>query len=153
MTANISISFAFMRKLDTLDSARHVKFSLSQPSSRAKLLQIVPKQSAILTAYPNNGIHATHTGMTRFKSSKDAGYVRVHDQLWLWYNIVEKSQDAWKEKKDVARRQQQRLLQPATESDRGGVSYGGVVFNGPVSADRMMTGTQVTGGTANFDFR
>jgi hypothetical protein len=93
--------------------------------------------------------------MTRFRSSKDAGYVRVHDQLWLWYNMVEENQDAWKEKKDTARKQQQRLLQPASvnESDREENSYGSAVFNGPISAQKMMAGTQVNGGTANFDFR
>lgn len=80
--------------------------------------------------------------------------MRVHDQLWLWYNMVEESQNAWKEKMDAARRQQQqRLLQPAgDESDRGGGSYGGVVFNGPISARKMMAGTQING-TANIDFR
>ncbi|RAO73451.1 uncharacterized protein BHQ10_009463 [Talaromyces amestolkiae] len=115
--------------------------------------EIVPKQSAILTAYPNNGIHATHTGMTKFKTAMDAGYVRVHDQLWLWYNAVEESQDAWKEKKDVAKRQQ-RLLQPVSvaESDRGGTPYRGPVFNGPIYGRNVTSGTQVTGGTANFNF-
>jgi protein SERAC1 len=92
--------------------------------------------------------------MTRFKTSKDAGYVRVHDQLWLWYNMVEESQDAWKEKKVAAKRQQQRLLQPASvaESDLGGTSYSGPVFNGPISGRNVMPGMQVTGGTANFNF-
>jgi protein SERAC1 len=120
----------------------------------AKLLQIVPKQSAILAAYPNNGIHATHTGMTKFKTAKDAGYARVHDQLWLWCNMVEESQDAWGKEKDAAKRQQQRLLQPAsaTESDQGGTSYSGPVFNGPISGRNVIPGTQVTGGTANFHF-
>ncbi|KAF1811247.1 hypothetical protein P152DRAFT_474853 [Eremomyces bilateralis CBS 781.70] len=117
--------------------------------------EIVPKQSAILTAYPNNGIHATHTGMTKFKTSMDAGYVRVHDRLWLWYNTVEESQDSWKEKKDAAKRQHQQLLQPASvnESGRGEAANIGSVFNGPVSAHTMISGTQVTGGTANFDLR
>lgn len=131
-----------------------LKYPLSQSKPSAKLLQIVPKQSAILTAYPNNGIHATHTGMTKFKTAKDAGYVRVHDQLWLWYNAVEESQDTWKEKKDVEKEQQQSLLQPASvaESDRGGTPYRGPVFNGPIYGRNVTAGTQVTGGTANFNF-
>jgi len=92
--------------------------------------------------------------MTRFKTSKDPGYVRVRDQLWLWYNMVEENEDAWKEKKDATRRQQQRLLQPASvnENDRGGGSYGGIVFNGPITGHNVVPGTHVTGGTANFNF-
>lgn len=143
-----------MRKLDTLGLARYIKYPLSQSKSSATLSQIVPKQSAILTAYPNNGIHATHTGMTKFKTTRYAGYVRVHDQLWFWYDIVEESQDAWKEKKDAAKRQQKHLLQPAsaTESNRGVTSYGGPVFNGPISGRNVIPGTQATGGTTNISF-
>ncbi|KAH8683389.1 Alpha/Beta hydrolase protein [Tricladium varicosporioides] len=113
--------------------------------------EIVPKQSAILTAYPNTSIHATHTGMTRFKTAKDAGYVRVRDQLWLW---VEDSQDAWKEKKDAAKRQEQRPLLPTsvTESDRERTSYIAPVFNGPISGRNVISGAQITGGTVNFNF-
>lgn len=133
---------------------RSLEYPLSQSKSSAELSQIVPKQSAILTGYPNNGIHATHIEMTKFKTSKDAGYVRVHDQLWLWYNMVEESQDVWKEQKVAAKRQQQRLLQPAnvTERELGGTSYSGPVFNGPISGRNVIPGTQVTGGTANFNF-
>ncbi|KAH8731953.1 Alpha/Beta hydrolase protein [Phaeosphaeriaceae sp. PMI808] len=115
--------------------------------------EIVPKQSAILAAYPNNGIHATHTGMTRFETAKDAGYVRVQDRLWLWYNTVEENQDAWKEKKEAAKRQQQRLLQPTspTENDHRGTLYSGFTFNAPISGRNVISGTQVTGGTTNFN--
>ena len=155
--AYISTSSAFMKKLDTLGSERYAitqKFSYIMESS-AKLLQIVPKQSAILTAYPNNGIHATHTGMTRFKTAKDTGYVRVHDQLWLWYNMAEESQDNWKEKKEAVKRQQQRLIQPTSvmESDYGESLYSGPVFNAPISGHNVISGTRVTGaGTTNFNF-
>lgn len=31
------------------------------------------------------------------------------------------------------------------------VSYGGAVFNGPISARKMIGGTHVSGGTASFD--
>jgi len=67
--------------------------------------------------------------------------------------MVEESQDAWKEKKDAAKRQQQRFIQPASvnRSGRGGVSYGSPVFNGPISGHNVIPGTQVTGGTANFN--
>ena len=126
-----------------------------QTKSGVKLLQIVPKQSAILTAYPNNGIHATHTGMTRFNTAGDTGYVRVRDQLWLWYNKVEENQDAWNEKKAAGKRQQQRLLQPVSvpERDNGGMGSSRFVFNGPITGDKVISGTYVTGSgtTANFN--
>lgn len=92
--------------------------------------------------------------MTRFKTAKDTGYVRVHDQLWLWYNMVEESQDARKEKKDAAKGQQQRFLQSAsvTKSHGEGTSYSGPVFNGPISGRNVIPGTHVAGGTVNFNF-
>ena len=92
--------------------------------------------------------------MTRFETATDTGYLRVHDQLWLWYNTVEESQDAWKGKKDAAKIQHQCLLQSAgvTESDLGGASYSGPVFNGPISGRNVIPGTHVTGGTANLNF-
>jgi hypothetical protein len=114
----------------------------------------VPKQSAILAAYPNKGICATHTGIARFKTAKDAGYIRVHDQIWLWYNTIEEGQDANKETNFDPKRQQQRPLRPTSvaEGELGGTSYSGLVFNGPISGRNVIPGTQVTGGTANFNF-
>jgi protein SERAC1 len=91
--------------------------------------------------------------MTKFKSLKDAGYVRVHDRLWLWYNMVEESQDEWKEKKYTVKRQQQRLLQHSSNSSHGETSYHGPVFNGSISGHNLIAGPHVTGGsTANFNF-
>jgi hypothetical protein len=55
-------------------------------------LQIVPKHSAILSAYPNKSIHANHMQMTKFGSSQDPGYVSVSSQLWLWVDAIEKVQ-------------------------------------------------------------
>ena len=116
-------------------------------------MQIVPKQSAILTAYPNNGIHATHTGMTKFKTAKDTGYVRVQNQLWHWYNTVEENQEAWK-KKQVSGGKQQQQLQPvnATESNNGENLYGGSVFNGTITGHNVIAGTRVDRSTATFNF-
>lgn len=70
--------------------------------------------------------------MTKFKTANDTGYIRVRGQLWLWYNNVEESQDAWKEKKAAAKKQQQRHLQSAsvTESNRGETSHSGPVHHG-----------------------
>ena len=119
--------------------ARYViRMPFLQAKPIIKRLQIVPKQSAILTAYPNNGIHATHKGMTRFKTAEDTGYVRVHNQLWLWYNTIEENQETWKEKQGAVNRQQQHL-QPAnvTESDNGGILYSGSVFIGPITGHQI----------------
>jgi protein SERAC1 len=59
-----------------------------------KCIQIVPKHSAILSAYPNRSIHANHMQMARFSGTKDAGYVSVSDQLWLWVDTLQKEADA-----------------------------------------------------------
>jgi protein SERAC1 len=53
-----------------------------------KCIQIVPKHSVILSAHPNRSIHANHMQMTKFSSNKDAGYVSVSDQLWLWVDTL-----------------------------------------------------------------
>lgn len=45
---------------------------------------VVPRHSAILTRYNNQGIHADHVGMTRFASSEDQGYRNIRDQLCIW---------------------------------------------------------------------
>ncbi|KAJ9656083.1 hypothetical protein H2201_008655 [Coniosporium apollinis] len=56
--------------------------------------KIVPDHSAILSAYPNRSIHANHMQMTKFSSAKDAGYVAVSDQLWLWVDALQKEAEA-----------------------------------------------------------
>lgn len=53
--------------------------------------QIVPSHSAILSAYPNSGIHGNHMDMTRFSGPTDNGYVRVSEQLWLWVDTIERT--------------------------------------------------------------
>ena len=45
---------------------------------------IVPKYSAILTRYGNQGIHANHVGMTKFKDRSDQGYQAIAGQLMIW---------------------------------------------------------------------
>ncbi|KAI9736938.1 MAG: hypothetical protein M1835_003291 [Candelina submexicana] len=60
--------------------------------------EIVPKHSAILSAYGNCGIHANHMDMTKFSSANDAGYRAVSGQLWLWVNEIEEELQQNKEK-------------------------------------------------------
>ena len=46
--------------------------------------QIVPRHSAILPRYRYQGIHATHTDMTKFSSRSDPDYDRVSGELYMW---------------------------------------------------------------------
>ncbi|KAF2745974.1 hypothetical protein M011DRAFT_405378, partial [Sporormia fimetaria CBS 119925] len=62
-------------------------FYESCPTSGLEWL-IVPRQSAILTGYPNASIHQNHSNMTKFSGDRDAGYVRVRDQLWIWVDAA-----------------------------------------------------------------
>ena len=50
---------------------------------------VVPSHSAILTSYGNQGIHANHVQMTRFKGKTDKGYLDVSGQLRIWAREVE----------------------------------------------------------------
>lgn len=55
---------------------------------------VVPEHwMAKLPAYPINNIHANQVDMTKFINDRDAGYVRVKDQLWLWYDGHRKDQN------------------------------------------------------------
>ena len=50
---------------------------------------IVPRHSAILTRYGNEGIHANHVSMTKFKHKNDQGYQAVAGQLRIWAREIE----------------------------------------------------------------
>jgi hypothetical protein len=52
--------------------------------------EVVPRQSAILPEYPNSGIYANHSDMTKFRCATDPGYDRVRGQLWLWVYAINK---------------------------------------------------------------
>lgn len=52
---------------------------------------IVPRHSAILSRYSNQGIHANHVDMTRFASPMDQGYQSVCSQLKIWILEVEEA--------------------------------------------------------------
>lgn len=45
---------------------------VSSSNARVKLLQLILKQSVKLTAYLNNSIYATHTGINKFKTLADS---------------------------------------------------------------------------------
>ncbi|KAI9697680.1 MAG: hypothetical protein M1836_004630 [Candelina mexicana] len=108
--------------------------------------EIVPKHSAILSAYDNRGIHANHMDMTKFSSADDAGYRAVSDQLWLWVNEIEDEFRQNKEKlskdrkpipEDI-RQGRERMMQEA--SSAGIISTGsGATFSGNQVAGRDLS--------------
>lgn len=50
---------------------------------------IVPRHSAILSRYNNQGIYANHVDMTRFASRMDQGYRNICGQLRIWALEIE----------------------------------------------------------------
>ena len=105
--------------------------------------KIVERESAILPAYDNCSINADHRNMTKFTGRADAGYCQVRGVLERWIQEYESHRlDA---------------SEPAKASMDGGsvrkgASYNGPVFNGSISGRYVISGTQITGGTANFNF-
>lgn len=110
---------------------------------------IVPKQSAILPAYPNNNIHANHVEMTKFVSDRDAGYVRVRDQLWLWYDGVRKNQDEWRARQTEGSSRGGGGSRPAQGSLPSLNSGGGPIFFGNQTAGRDVYNVQYHQGAVN----
>ena len=52
---------------------------------------IVPRYSAILTRYGNQGIHANHVGMIKFENRNDQGYQAVAGQLKIWVKEIKRA--------------------------------------------------------------
>jgi protein SERAC1 len=123
-------------------------------------LQIVPRQSAILPDYPNASIHQNHSEMTKFTSEKDAGYVRVRDQLWLWVeeakkarvsNVISESSQMHAVDESASQSIPKQITEfdgpgsqsktTITQPDRGNAisSSGGPIFMGNISAGRDFT--------------
>ena len=101
-----------------------------------KAAKIVPKHSAILTAYENASIHATHTDMTKFATKNDTGYVRVSDQLFFWcQELTAPSQD------DVRNRRLERFAESSTQNWSGTVNSG---------SGSWVQGNVQAGGNINF---
>jgi len=53
--------------------------------------EIVPKHSAILSAYNSIGIHANHMDMARFTDEEDQGYLSVSTELLRWVRAIQKA--------------------------------------------------------------
>ena len=62
----------------------------TQSSDPNVLVQVVPKDSAILPGYILIGIHAHHMDMTKFATVDDAGFVAVCGELRRWVREITK---------------------------------------------------------------
>jgi hypothetical protein len=103
--------------------------------------KIVESESAILAGYDNCSINADHRNMTKFTGRADEGYGQVRALLKRW--IDEHASGGLNSDESV---------EASTTNGSRGVLYNGPVFNGPISGHNVIPGTQVTGGTANFNF-
>lgn len=84
--------------------------------------------------------------MTKFSGAKDAGYVSISDQLWLWVNTVQNAADAQANAasalevsaEEVRGVRNRRFQDISNESHYSGSVYsgGGPVFQGNQSAGR-----------------
>ena len=101
--------------------------------------KVVEDGSAILRGYGSCSIHANHRDMTKFSGRSDAGYGQLLGVLRRWIQDYE------------SRPHTAGTVQPAPNSDRA-VPSGGIVFNGQISGRNVVSGTQTTGGTTNFNF-
>ncbi|KAL8957184.1 MAG: hypothetical protein Q9193_005479 [Seirophora villosa] len=113
---------------------------------------IVPKHSAILSRYGNQGVHANHVGMTRFADRMDQGYQNVCDQLRTWALEIESDarpghvQQSGSEELDFRR----------------GIKFGDVrriegpshVYSGPVSSNggQVIQGNLTSSGNINLSY-
>ena len=108
--------------------------------------KIVESESAKLAAYDNCSVNADHRNMTKFTGRTDAGYGQVRGVLNRWIN-------------DYECRPPSNITNTTPKSDEtkddsqgGATSYGGPVFNAPISGRFVIPGTYTTGGTVNFNF-
>jgi len=76
--------------------------------------------------------------MTKFSSAKDAGYVAVSDQLWLWADTLKKTETQFMEEIREGRNKKFGTMQDVGSSVYSGSvnSGGGLVFQGNQSAGR-----------------
>ncbi|KAI9715747.1 MAG: hypothetical protein M1812_005745 [Candelaria pacifica] len=108
--------------------------------------EIVPKHSAILSAYGNRGIHADHMEMTKFSNAKDAGYQAVSDQLWLWVNDIESELEQSKAKAAEDRKISPENVRQGREKMMQEASSAGIVSSG---SGASFSGNQVAGRDLN----
>ena len=108
--------------------------------------KIVESECAKLAAYDNCSANADHRNMTKFNGSTDAGYGQVRGVLNRWIHDYESrspssTTDASPKSDGIK-----------DNSQGGATSYGGPVFNAPISGRYVIPATHITGGTVNFNF-
>ncbi|KLJ05394.1 hypothetical protein EMPG_11111 [Blastomyces silverae] len=94
---------------------------------------VVERFSAVLSAYDNLPLDADHRNMTKFDSTANPGYRKVHGLLTRWLADCEPGSNAAlnnpespdRSKKDTCRAQEPR---------------GGIVFNGNITGHNVVTG-------------
>lgn len=102
---------------------------------------IVPRHSAILPRYNNQGIHANHVNMTKFSSPEDQGYRSIRDQLLIWAMEIKSGGEAGGVT-DV---------DGAKQADRGSSH----VYSGSVDArgGQVIQGSLTSSGDLNLNYR
>ena len=103
---------------------------------------VVPRHSAILTRYNNQGIHANHVSMTKFGSAKDQGYRNIRDQLCIWVMEIESgSYDDHAQQPSSSAEQRLGQLGGSSHVYSGSViSNGGQVIQGNVTSGDLYIG-------------
>jgi hypothetical protein len=90
--------------------------------------------------YPAMSIHANHMDMTKFGGDDSAGYIKVLSEL---RRFVESANNMQQTNQSSGSAEKQAVSTP------GG---GGINFYGAITGDKIIAGTQTTGGTTNFTF-
>jgi len=111
---------------------------------KGSLMQVVPKQSAMLPGYTAIGIHANHRDIARFSSETDPGFITIVKELQRWTKNIQNSQ------RGVVR------LDPSTDSTEN-IALGperrniaGIVFYGDILHSNVVQGGQVIHGDLRF---
>lgn len=108
--------------------------------------KIVESESAKLAAYDNCSVNADHRNMTKFTSRTDAGYGQVRGVLNRWIKDYESRLPPSSTTNTTPKSDE------IKDDSQGATSYGGPVFNAPISGRFVIPGIYTTGGTVNFNF-
>jgi hypothetical protein len=109
--------------------------------------KIVESESAKLAAYDNCSVNADHRNMTKFTGRTDAGYGQVRGVLKRWTHDYESHPPS-----STTTNAAPKSDETKDNSQGGATSYGGPIFNAPISGRYVIPGTQALGGTVNFNF-
>ena len=74
---------------------------------------VVPRHSAILPQYNNQGIHANHVGMTRFRGRNELGYRNILSQLRIWIAEIGQATDAEVDNREMVSKSARAIAGPS----------------------------------------